>query len=209
MNAQKILSQLMKQAARSSSKKHTAGDSGFNVSSLLGSGALGMLLGGRRGRSSIKYAALAGLGKMAWQAWQKHRSESSSTAGEGEPLEQLDAQAREQRSRVILKAMIAAARADGHIDEREQDMLAGQMRELGADDELQAWVEQQMASRLDASAIARDVDTPQAAREVYLASVAIIDEQNDMERAWLDQLGRALGLEAGVCTALEREAQAQ
>ncbi len=33
----------------------------------------------------------------------------------------------------------------------------------------------------------------------------MIDDQNPMERAWLDQLAQALKLEAGLATELERQ----
>lgn len=215
MNAQKILSQIMKQAG--SSRKTSSSGGGFDAKSLLGGGALGMLVGSKRGRSmggkAIKYGALAGLGALAWKAWQAHQEKSSAapanapTTGADQPLEQLSGDRQENRSLVILRAMIAAARADGHIDAEERAALAEQIDALGADDELHAWVEQQMSAPLDAEAIARDTDSPQAAREVYLASVAIIDEQNPMERAWLDQLAAALKLDGDLCRTLERQAE--
>ncbi|MGM8930416.1 tellurite resistance TerB family protein [Salinicola halophyticus] len=213
MNAQKILSQIMKQAGGGG--KSSSGNSGFDVKSLMGGGALGMLIGSKRGRSmggkAIKYGALAGLGALAWKAWQTHQEKSSApdaaaTTETGRPLEQLSGEPQETRSLLILRSMIAAARADGHIDAQERAALAEQIDALGADDELHAWVEQQMAAPLDADAIARNADSPQAAREVYLASVAIVDEQNPMERAWLDQLAAALKLDGDLCRTLERQA---
>lgn len=213
MNAQKILSQIMKQAGGGG--KSSSGNSGFDVKSLMGGGALGMLIGSKRGRSmggkAIKYGALAGLGALAWKAWQTHQEKSSAPAATattetGRPLEQLSGEPQETRSLLILRSMIAAARADGHIDAQERAALAEQIDALGADDELHAWVEQQMAAPLDADAIARNADSPQAAREVYLASVAIVDEQNPMERAWLDQLAAALKLDGDLCRTLERQA---
>nr|WP_298374184.1 tellurite resistance TerB family protein [uncultured Halomonas sp.] len=233
MNAKGILDQLMKQAGgmNSSSKggaSQGGGSSkgGLDIGKLAGSGALGMLLGTKRGRSmggkGLKYGALAGLGMLAWKAWQHHQQSSSSSGsqaaggdqsaaaptGSAGPLEQLDGQQQEQRSLAILQAMIAAARADGHIDAEERAQLVGQMDAMGADDELHAWMEQQMRETLDADAIAAKADSPQAAREMYLASVAIIDEQNPMERAWLDQLAGALKLEPGVAKELESQAAA-
>ncbi|MGM8851976.1 tellurite resistance TerB family protein [Salinicola halophyticus] len=213
MNAQKILSQIMKQAGGGG--KSSSGNSGFDVKSLMGGGALGMLIGSKRGRSmggkAIKYGALAGLGALAWKAWQTHQEKSSAPAATAttetdRPLEQLSGEPQETRSLLILRSMIAAARADGHIDAQERAALAEQIDALGADDELHAWVEQQMAAPLDADAIARNADSPQAAREVYLASVAIVDEQNPMERAWLDQLAAALKLDGDLCRTLERQA---
>ena len=46
-----------------------------------------------------------------------------------------------------------------------------------------------------AQALASKADSPQAAREIYIVSAAMIDDQNPMERAWLDQLAPALSLE--------------
>ncbi|KFF48440.1 membrane protein [Gammaproteobacteria bacterium MFB021] len=214
MNAQRILSQLMQQAG--SGQRQKAGSGGFDVKSLLGGGALGMLIGSKRGRSlggkAIKYGALAGLGALAWKAWQSHQARQSAPAeaasATDQPLEQLSGERQETRSRGILKAMIAAARADGHIDAAERAALAEQIDALGADDELHAWVEREMSAPLDAEAIARDADSPQAAREIYLASVAIIDDQNPMEKAWLDQLAQALSLDGEMRQALEREVHA-
>ncbi|WIX32395.1 tellurite resistance TerB family protein [Salinicola sp. JS01] len=214
MNAQRILSQLMQQAGGGQRQK--AGSGGFDVKSLLGGGALGMLIGSKRGRSlggkAIKYGALAGLGALAWKAWQSHQARQSApaeaTSATDQPLEQLSGERQETRSRGILKAMIAAARADGHIDAAERAALAEQIDALGADDELHAWVEREMSAPLDAEAIARDADSPQAAREIYLASVAIIDDQNPMEKAWLDQLAQALSLDGEMRQVLEREVHA-
>lgn len=247
MNAKKIIEQLMKQA----SDTHTKGRSGQSTDSLMGSssrregsrsesgsgvdlksllagggGALGMLLGSRRrrgiGGKALKYGAIAKVGKLAWNAWQDHKSSSQHAGGnagqsggqggdsarEGQPFEQLQGEAQERRGLEILQAMIMAARADGHIDEAERAQLAEQIEAMGADNELKTWVDQQFKAPLDAEVLARQVDSPQAAREMYLVSVAMTDEQNAMERAWLDQLAKALGLDPDLAAQLERQAEA-
>lgn len=195
---------------------------GLDIKSLLGGGALGLLIGSKRGRklggSALKYGAIAGVGALAWRAWQNAQQSQASAAGtaptaptaaarEGQPIEQLSHQAQEQRSLELLQAMIMAARADGHIDARETELITEQMEQLGADAELQRWVEQQLQAPLDATALAAKADSPQAAREIYLVSLAIIDEQSPMERAWLDQLAQALMLDADMRLALEQQAQ--
>ena len=188
-----------------------SGSGGLDVSSLLGGGALGMLVGNRRGRKlggkAFKYSALAGVGMLAWKAWQNYQGSKGSNPAEAKTVDSLSGKASEQRSLELLQALIMAARADGHIDEREQAMLTEQMDALGADPELHSWVEQQLRAPLDAEALARQADSPQAAREMYLISLAVIDEQNPMERAWLDQLAQALKLEPELARELERQAQ--
>ena len=76
---------------------------------------------------------------------------------------------------------------------------------LGPDDELHAWIQSQFDAPLDAQALANQSDSPQASREIYVVSAAMIDEQNPMERAWLDQLASALKLEAPLAAELERQ----
>ncbi|MDP4556757.1 tellurite resistance TerB family protein [Halomonas meridiana] len=239
MNASKILQQLMSQASGSKGSsggmdvkgvidglsrhlggnssqgtRQSSGSSGFDVKSLLGGGAMGMLVGSKRGRSmggkALKYGAIAGVGMLAWKAWQSSQEKkgaATQSSSEGERVEVLSGEYQERRSLELLQAMIMAARADGHIDEQEQALITDQIDALGADEEMHRWVEQQLKAPLDAQSLAREADSPQAAREMYLISVAVIDDQNPMERAWLDQLASALNLTPEMAAELERQAQ--
>lgn len=246
MNASKILQQLMQQAggsqkgsgvdvkgmldglsrqlggsnnANSQGAQQGSGASGFDMKSLLGGGAMGLLVGSKRGRKmggkALKYGAIAGVGVLAWKAWQSSQAGKNASpqqnaapnASEGERVDALSGEYQERRSLELLQAMIMAARADGHIDEQEQALITEQIDALGADQEMHRWVEQQLKAPLDAQALAREADSPQAAREMYLISVAVTDEQNPMERAWLDQLASALSLPQEIVDELERQAQ--
>ena len=246
MNASKILQQLMQQAggqggstgvnikgmleglsrqlgggaSGQSSNQPASGGDGLDMKSLLGGGAMGLLVGSKRGRKlggkALKYGAIAAVGTLAWKAWQNSRGGQDSqhgaagagdNAAEGERIETLQGEYQERRSLELLQAMIMAARADGHIDAQERELITQQIDALGADDELHRWVEQQLSAPLDAQALARQADSPQAAREMYLISVAVIDEQNPMERAWLDQLAQALQLSPELAAELEHQAK--
>ena len=242
MNASKILQQLMQQAGGRSggtgvdvkgmldglsrqlgggaSGQSSSDSAGLDMKSLLGGGAMGLLVGSKRGRKlggkALKYGAIAAVGTLAWKAWQNSRGGQDSqhgaagagdNAAEGERIETLQGEYQERRSLELLQAMIMAARADGHIDAQERELITQQIDALGADDELHRWVEQQLSAPLDAQALARQADSPQAAREMYLISVAVIDEQNPMERAWLDQLAEALQLTPELAAELEHQAK--
>ncbi|MEC4766493.1 tellurite resistance TerB family protein [Halomonas sp. CUBES01] len=238
MNASKILQQLMQQSGGSqkgsgvdvkgmldglskqfgggSQGAKGGGSGGVDMKSLLGGGAMGMLVGSKRGRKlggkALKYGAIAGVGVLAWKAWQssqasKNASGESQASAEGERVDVLDGEYQERRSLELLQAMIMAARADGHIDEQEQALITEQIDELGADQDMHNWVERQLKAPLDAQALASEADSPQAAREMYLISVAVTDEQNPMERAWLDQLASALELSPDMARELEQQAQ--
>ncbi|MGO2133746.1 MAG: tellurite resistance TerB family protein [Halomonas sp.] len=206
-----LVSQFTGGQGQGQGQKQGQSGGGLDVASLLGGGALGMLLGTKRGRSmggsALKYGAIASIGMLAYKAWQNRGD--GQPEQQGQPMEQLQGSDQEQRSTALLQAMIMAARADGHIDDQERSLITEQIGQLGADDEMNRWVQQQLQAPLDAHALAAQADSPQAAREMYLISVAVVDDQNAMERAWLDQLGSALGLEPELCAELERQAAGQ
>jgi len=238
MNVMSVLNQVMKQAQGSQSggggfdvnkmmnsvgsqfKSGGGSGSGIDVKSLLGGGALGLMVGSKRGRkmggSALKYGALAGAGFLAWKAYQNYQSNNGGAATQspeqlrqqGQPLEQLHGQQQEQRGLEILQAMIMAARADGHVDANERALLTQEIEKLGPDDELNNWIQQQFDAPLDAEALARSADSPQASREIYIVSAVMIDDQNPMERAWLEQLASALKLEPGLTRELQQQIQA-
>ncbi|GAA3954172.1 tellurite resistance TerB family protein [Allohahella marinimesophila] len=215
----KIVGGLASQFGGGSNQSRGQSSSGIDMKSILGGGALGMLFGSKRGRSmggkALKYGALAGVGALAWKAYQNYQSSEATGQGaqgagspqQGEPWENLQGVAQERRGQEILQAMIMAARADGHIDANERAQLGQEIEKLGADAELHAWVQRQFEAPLDAELLAREADSPQAAREIYVVSVAMVDEQNPMERAWLTQLASALKLEPALAAELERQVQ--
>ena len=220
MNIMSVLNQIMNQAGtmQSNQPQQTPSSSGggIDMKSLVGGGALGLLLGSKRGRKmgkkALKYGAVAGVGALAWKAYQNYQSNSqqaaapsSSVEQQGQQLDQLVGVPQEQRGLQILQAMIMAARADGHIDGKERELLSQEIAKLQPDDELHAWIQQQFDAPLDPSVFARTVDCPQGKREIYLVSAAIIDDQNPMERAWLDQLASALELDPVITRELERQ----
>ena len=236
MNVSSILNQLLQQSSGQSSANRSTGNldvnqvvqslssqlsgsqsnsGGIDLKSLLGGGALGLMVGSKRGRKmgkkALKYGALAGVGVLAWKAYQNYQEGAAAQQGapanvpQGQPIEQLQGQAEQQRGLEILQAMIMAARADGHIDADERTLLTQEIEKLGPDDELQAWIQQQFDAPLDAAALAQQADSPQAAREIYLVSAVIIDDQNPMERAWLDQLSAALQLPGELTQELDRQ----
>ncbi|SFH65237.1 tellurite resistance TerB family protein [Modicisalibacter xianhensis] len=216
MNAKGMLEELMKQASHGASQaKH----GGADIGRLLSSNVLGLLVGTKRGRKmsgkALKYGVIAGVGMLAWKAWQQRQAKrSQATAYEAAvedepPFERLqDEVAKEQRGQMILRAMIAAACADGHLDDIERTQLGEQIEAMGADAELRAWAAQQMLAPPSVTELAGEADSGQAAREMYLASAAIIDDQNPAERAWLDEFAAALKLDADVVRELELQAAA-
>ncbi|MNH26538.1 Inner membrane protein YebE [compost metagenome] len=100
---------------------------------------------------------------------------------------------------------MAAAKADGHVDERERALIEGEFTRLDSDQELQHWLHAELNKPLDPSDVARAARSPEIAAEMYIASVMMVDEENFMEKAYLDELARQLKLEPGLKAELEKQ----
>lgn len=180
-------------------------------------GALGLLLGSKRGRSfggkALKYGSVAALGVVAsraYGAWQARQAQTPGAAPAPaiQPFESLPAPEIEQHSRAMLTAMIAASKSDGHLDERERGLLEAELGRLEADLAQRRWVEEEVRRPLDPAAVARAATSPQVASEMYLASLLIADDTGFMERAYLDELARQLQLPADLKAELEAQSRA-
>jgi len=176
----------------------------------LAAGAMGLLLGNKKvrkvgGKVAI-YGGLAALGVMAYKAYGSWQAQQG-TAPQHEPqtLDRLPAAQVEQHSQAILQALVAAAKADGHVDERERTLIEGEFSKLDNDQELQHWLHAELNKPLDPSEVARAARTPEMAAEMYIASVMLVDEENFMEKSYLDELARQLKLEPGLKVELEKQ----
>jgi uncharacterized membrane protein YebE (DUF533 family) len=176
----------------------------------LGAGALGLLLGNKSARKyggkALAYGGLAALGVLAYKAygnWQANQN----TAPRGEPqtLDRLPPQQVEEHSQAILKALVAAAKSDGHVDDRERELIEGEFTRLAPDQELQQWLHTELNKPLDPIDVARAARTPEMAAEMYIASVMLVDQEHFMERAYLDELARQLALDPGLKLELEKQ----
>lgn len=176
----------------------------------LAAGAMGLLLGNKKvrkvgGKVAI-YGGLAALGVLAYKAYGNYNAQKGS-APQTEPqtIDRLPAAQVEQHSQAILKALVAAAKADGHIDDRERQLIEGEFTKLDNDQELQHWLHAELNKPLDPTDVARAAGTPEMAAEMYIASVMLVDEENFMEKSYLDELARQLKLEPGLKIELEKQ----
>lgn len=179
-------------------------------------GALGLLLGkNRKTRKLATYGGLAAIGVMAYQAWRDHQASASGAATATQAsvtpatVDRLPPPQAEQHSQAIFRALIGAAKADGHIDAREREVIEGEFRRLGEGDDIQQWLHAELEKPLDPAEVARAASDPAVASEMYLASLLVVDEQNFMERSYLDELARQLRLDAGLKAQLERQIAAR
>lgn len=189
-----------------------AGGGGAGLGGLLG-GLLGggsPMGGAAQGRSAggTNYAALASLGMMAFQAYQAwQRSQASAPQEAPRTVDLLAGPQVEEHSHAILRALIAAAKADGRIDDAEKQMISTEIGRHTDDPQLQQWLDDEVAKPLDASEVAQSATDPGMASEMYLASVMLVDDQQDAERNYLDELAAALQIEPELQVHLEQQAR--
>lgn len=180
-------------------------------------GVLGLLLGTKRGRSmggaALKYGSVAALGAVAFRAYTQWQAQQAATtpATANAPVRTvnlLPAPEAEAHSRAMLQAMVAAAKSDGHLDERERGLIDSELLRLLADAGERSWLEAELRRPLDPAEVAKAAATPEIAAEMYLASLLVVDDTSFMERAYLDELARQLRLPAGLKAELETQAKA-
>ena len=96
---------------------------------------------------------------------------------------------------LYLRAMVAAAAADGQIDAAERARIAQGMRQAGIDEEATRWLESELAAPADVEELAAGVGTPEKAAQVYTAARLAIDPDSIQERTFLTNLAQALDLD--------------
>ena len=185
-------------------------------------GALaGMIFGGRKGRSSGggglgKLGGLAVIGSIAWQAYQGYQAQQAKQGGgagrrptslmdvqgnpsaeppQGSPLAPASQAGEEELSRVLVRAMIAAAKSDGHIDAAEEEAIAGELRQTELSEDDCAFVIAELRGPLDIDAVARGATSPELASAVYAASLLAITVDTEAERLYLASLAARLRLD--------------
>lgn len=176
-------------------------------------GALALLLGTKSGRKlggkAIKLGGIAALGGVAYKAYQGWQAQNSVAAEPAVvPLNQ-DPSNVDQRSLRLLRAMISAARADGHIDNEERRRINEQVTHLGLDASAAEFIQQELEKPLNPVDIALGVSGPEEAAEVYLASLTVLDLDNPMEEAYLQHLATALGLDAALIAQIHQQLDLQ
>ncbi|MDX1974830.1 MAG: DUF533 domain-containing protein [Rickettsiales bacterium] len=105
----------------------------------------------------------------------------------------------------IIRAMIAAAKADGHMDATESQKIMGQLESVGIGAQEKALLMQEMANTQDVSSIAAAAKTPEEAAQIYLAALLVCDSQCAREQDYLASLAKALKLEPAFTVSLQQE----
>ena len=99
--------------------------------------------------------------------------------------------AMEENAKLMIRAMIQAAKADGEIDEGEKAKILEYLGDLDAEE--MAFVEAELAKPIDVQGLAMDAGQ-NAKAQVYAMSAMAIRVDTGAEASYLDGLATALGL---------------
>ena len=104
---------------------------------------------------------------------------------------------------LMLRAMIAAAKADGAIDAEERSRIAAQLDDAGLSAAARDMVLADFDKPLTPAALAKLASDPMLAAQLYAAAVVGAGEIAATERAWLDDFAKALKLDRAAAAAIE------
>jgi uncharacterized membrane protein YebE (DUF533 family) len=104
---------------------------------------------------------------------------------------------------LVMRAMIAAAAADGRIDEDERERILGTLKRAGIDGEGVSLIEAELARPASAAEIAAAAKTPEMAVQAYTAARRIITPNTVEERVFLAHLSASLRLDPKVVAQID------
>lgn len=103
----------------------------------------------------------------------------------------------QQQVVLLIRTMIAAANADGHIDAAERDTILARARDGGLNEETLAWLDAEIAKPQTLGQVIANARADLAA-ETYAAAALAITVDTEAERNWLDALAHGLRLDPAV-----------
>lgn len=234
MDVNALLNSVLGNAGAGIDKAVNTAKSGNLPGGMLGGVAAGgltaLLLSNKKARKmggkALTYGGMAAVGGMAYKAWRDHQdnqpASAGATGGSGTSTAALEApkgsifdlaaaqvtNTGDDMRLVLIRAMISAAKADGHIDPDEQARIEQQIADQAIGAEEQQFLVEQLKAPSDPIAIARLSEGEEQAAEIYLVSLLALDLDSPEERRYLDRLADALLLPDELKQHLEQQAQA-
>ncbi|WP_103334325.1 tellurite resistance TerB family protein [Pseudotabrizicola formosa] len=159
-------------------------------------------------------ALIGGLAYKAYQDWQAGKAVTAEPGPMALPqpegtrfLPSDPAQANDLSAR-LLQAMVAAAKADGHVTPQERARIDAQLAALGLEAEASAMINAELDAPLDAGRIAALARNEEEAAEIYAASLLTVDSEGAAEKGYLAMLAARLKLDPGLVAHLHAKAAA-
>ncbi len=158
-------------------------------------------------------AVLGGLAYKAYDNWQKNKAMGQTQAVTEQEISQitLNTPAEPETASTplhmtLIMAMIAASKADGHIDALEQKHLFDAIGKLDLSSDEKAAIFDLMTQEISIQDIVNAIEHEEHKPEVYLSAYLAIEVDEQSERAFLNDLAIALELPKGFPAYLEQQA---
>ena len=126
-------------------------------------------------------------------------------AGSGFATNAAPAAHQNQLGQALLTAMIAAAKADGEVDQTESSKIFGEMEQTGLTPDEKSFVLSELAKPLDIEDVAKQATSHEVAAQLYTASAIVIGEANDKERDYLAKLAQRMNLDQAFIDELNKQ----
>jgi uncharacterized membrane protein YebE (DUF533 family) len=194
---------------------------------LAAGGLLGLVAGNKKLRKSagklaggaVALGGAAALGTVAYTAYRKWQGDKAGAnrlkRSDDLPARVLPPESFDPSSKpsadgkpfqiALIEAMIAAAYADGHIDQAEHKAIFDAVDKLPIEGGEKAAIFDALRNPADAETIAGYSNGVEQACELYLVSRLAIDPDHPQERHYLEQLSKSLAIPEGLVDELERE----
>ena len=189
----------------------------------LAGGLAALLLGSHKGhkvgKQALKRGGRAAVGALAYKAYNDWQAgKEAPVAGPAAtpaavpmlpppsdtPFNPSGEGNQQRLARTLLRAMIAAAKADGTVDSDEQARIFAAMDKMPLTSDDKAFVIDELRARFDIDAVAGAATTPEEAAEIYAASLLAIEGDNAAERGYLAMLAARLELDDALVANLHR-----
>ncbi len=182
-------------------------------------GIMGLLVGSKKTRKFAGKAATVGgaalLGGIAFKAYKSWQQNSSQTDGQAQlpTVAEAPSQASfeqpmsEAFQLTLIKSMIVAAKADGHIDQQEQNRIFQAVEQMGFDAQTKGLIFDLLRQPIYIQELVHGAQTMEQKAEVYLASCLTIGVDNSAEEVHLEQLRNGLGLPSELAQQIRLQAK--
>jgi uncharacterized membrane protein YebE (DUF533 family) len=99
-----------------------------------------------------------------------------------------------QEAVLLIRAMIAAANADGVIDEEERNRILKKFETADLSDQEHSFIVKELLSPTGLEDIVAQVKSPEMAKKVYSVSLLAIEVDTDAEHTYMNTLARQMNL---------------
>lgn len=182
----------------------------------------GVLMGSRKSGGiagkAVKLGGLALIGTLAYKAYQNYQAGKpllgmKGSMGQGGEKAAAPASAAfdpaaatEDDALLFARAMVAAATADGRIDDNERARITQGLSQAGIDPQATRWLDDELASPATVDDLAGPVTTPEKAAQVYAAARLAIDPDTLQEREFLRRLAESLDIDPALARQIDEAA---